>query len=115
MDSSELRYELQKLKDGGQLRANPIIIATVHATRLNAEGNNNIPFILWPSPLMSRGSRWRGFAIFIGTPASDRGVSPHSTIVVSPGANGGKFSLGRGGLAFTISSPACDGSVFRAL
>ena len=76
MDSSELRDELQKLKDSGQLRANPIIIATVHATRLNAEGNN-IPFILWPSPLMLRGSRWRGFAIFIGTPASDRGVSPH--------------------------------------
>ena len=31
MDSSELRDELQKLKDSGQLRANPIIIATVHA------------------------------------------------------------------------------------
>ena len=37
MDSSELRDELQKLKDSGQLRANPIIIATVHATRRDSK------------------------------------------------------------------------------
>ena len=37
MDSSKLRDELQKLKDSGQLRANPIIIATVHATRRDSK------------------------------------------------------------------------------
>ena len=37
MDSSALRDELQKLKDSGQLRANPIIIATVHATRRDSK------------------------------------------------------------------------------
>ena len=37
MDSSALRNALQKLKDSGQLRANPIIIATVHATRRDSK------------------------------------------------------------------------------
>ena len=37
MDSSELRDALQKLKDSSQLRANPIIIATVHATRRDSK------------------------------------------------------------------------------
>ena len=67
---------------------------------------------MWPSPLRSRGSRWRGLALIISSPACDGSVSLHSACMVSPpGANGGKFTLGRGGFAFIIISPACDGSV----
>ena len=43
--------------------------------------------------------------------ACDGSVSLHCACMVSPGANGGKFSLGRGGLPIFVIAPACDRSV----